>query len=352
MAVRTREITPGRLTSDVAAAVGLVVLLVVTISLSAHGGASGPLPYVFALLFGVLALLRRWLPLVALCASALVVFVYYTCQLPPIGVALPLVLALLGAAEAGRTWWAVVVAAVVPTVALGFRLRDDDLPLGILLGPDSISNFALAAAAIALGVAVRSRRTAEERGERLVQLTQEQAKRDAEVAVRNQRDSISRDLHDSVGHALSVIALHAGAGAEAVGRDDAAARDAFARIREQATSTLTDIRALVKGLRDTGHQDHHDVRSITDVADLVRRAETEKLRIDLDLDVAADHVSAPISTAIYRVVQEALTNVVRHFHAAHAAVSVRSTDGAVSVEVSDDGVGHRGPSPSQAEVPG
>jgi signal transduction histidine kinase len=347
--IRTRPGPPGSLVTDLACSVGLYVVLVVTISLSSADSRPGVLPYLVAAGFALIALVRRRFPVTVLLLSALGVFAYYTLDLPPIGVAVPLVLALFSAAEAGRKWWSAATGAVVLAVALGFRLRDDPLPLGVLLGPDAVSNLALIAASVALGEAVRSSRLVRAREREIVDLVRQQAESDVELRIRAERLAISRDLHDSVGHALSVVALHSGVGEESVGRDDDAQRRAFAMIREQSTTALRDVRAMVRALRaeepQEGGAEAHDVLSVADLPTLVERARTSSgpdidLRVDPDLlPGGGAALSASVGATVYRVVQEGLTNVVRHAEAAHADVSVERRDGCVYVAVSDDGRG-------------
>lgn len=110
-----------------------------------------PLSYVFAFGFGVVLLLRRGLPKTVVVLSVLGTFAYYSLDLTPIGVALPVVAAFYSAAEVGLTRFAVGAGTIVFVVSTGFRIRDDSLPLGRLLGAESISTLALIAAAVTLG---------------------------------------------------------------------------------------------------------------------------------------------------------------------------------------------------------
>ncbi len=327
---------------DVLLAVVVAVVLSLIIALSRAGVGDAPpvSAYVFAVGFGAVLLLRRRMPVPVLVLSVLATFAYYTLRFPPIGVALPVVAALYSAAEAGLIRWAVGAGAVVFTVSLYFRLRDDPQPIGYVLGTDAVSNVALIAAAIALGYAIRARRLRAAQQEQITRLTREQSVREAEARVRSERERISRDLHDTLGHALSAIALHASVGSEAVGRSDDTVVDALDRVRNQSTASLRELRSMVRLLRSTtADEETRQVRSLSDARVILDEARTAGLDVVADIDVSSIDLSAAVDTTAYRVIQEALTNTLRHAEATTARVSAVVEDGTLRVTVADDGHG-------------
>ncbi|MGY5764752.1 sensor histidine kinase [Brachybacterium sp. DNPG3] len=347
-------------------AVALVLALVIALaSVGGSGTAAAPtaLAYVFALGFGGVLLLRRQLPVGVLVLSVLGTFAYYSLQLPTIGVALPVVAALGSAAEQGRLRAAGIAGAVVVAVALAFRLRDDPQPLGYLLGTDTAMNLALAAAALALGHAIRTRRERDLQQRVIAELTAERADRVAEERVAGERERISRELHDTLGHALSVIALHAGVGREALaegasdGSETAEAAAALERIREQSSASLQELRAMVRMLRaDEAARERH-VRSLADLPALLERMRAAGLEIDAEIDAeiaapseprdgastADARIPALVDAAAYRIVQESLTNVLRHAEATRVEIRIVREDEQLHLTVRDDG---RGPAPA------
>lgn len=284
-------------------------------------------------------LLRRAMPLAVIVLSILGTFAYYTLGLPAIGVALPVAAALYSTAERGRLRTSIISGAVVFLVSLAFRLRDDPQPVGYLLGPDAALNIAVIAASIALGYAVRARRIQAAQQRQIDRLNREQSSRDAEERLRTERESVSRELHDSVGHALSVISLQAGVGQDAVGRDDDTVATALQQVRAQATSTLTDLRGLVKALRSGTSQadDTRHVHSLASIPSLVDDAAAAGLEVTADVDLAGAELSPAVDAAAFRVVQESLTNVVRHSQAHSATVEARMDGAALHLTVRDDG---------------
>lgn len=326
-----------------AVTVAVVLATVMTLSETVRGAVPGVPAYLFAAGFGAVLLLRRRLPVVTLVLSVLGVFVYYMLELPTIGVAVPVVAALFSAAEAGLLRWAVGAGAVVFAVSLHFRLRDDPQPVGYLLGYDAVANLALIAAAIALGYAVRTNRVRTAQQEQITRLTEEQLTREADLRTRSEREQISRELHDTVGHALSVISLHAGVAAESIGTDDRAAAAAVGEVKKQAGGALQELRAMVRVLRQSAGDEadaaDRGVRSLADVGNLLDRARATGLKVTAHIDVDAGVLPAAVDFAAYRVIQESLTNVIRHAEARTVQVSAVLDDGRLHVTVRDDGRG-------------
>jgi signal transduction histidine kinase len=287
--------------------------------------------YLFAAGFGALMLLRRHTPRTLLVLTTLGLFAYYVFDYPPIGVALPVVTALFSAADAGRTLWAIGTGAVVLVVSFYFRTREGET-LGALIGYEAVSNIALIAAATALGYSFRTRRE-------ITRLTAIQLEREAEWRVQRERERISRDLHDTVGHTMSVISLQAGVAAEAVEADGAAAQ-AIERIRTASGQTLRDLRSMVRLLQTPDSA--LEVLSLAAVPDLVDATRGVGLEVTTRVDIAADELSPQVDAAAFRIVQEALTNVVKHADAHRVEVSAQVRDGVLHVRVADDGQGASG----------
>ena len=328
--------------TDAALALAVVATLAALITFSGATSDTGasPLAFVFAAGFGAVLLLRRSMPLAVLALSVVATFAYYTLDLPQIGVAIPVLAALFAVAEAGKAVWAVAAAAIVFSVSLFFRLRDDPQLVGAVIATDSVSNLALMAAAIALGYGVRSRRLYLVQHRRMVELRARQVARDAEMRVQAERERISRDLHDTIGHALSVIALHSGVAAEARGSGDDTADRALARVREQSSDALGELRSIVRILREgDSPADSRLVHSISAVDGLV--ADVEKAGISVRTTILADpaDVSPAVDTAAFRIVQEALTNIIRHSGAKSAAVHIAEKGGELAIDIRDDGRG-------------
>jgi signal transduction histidine kinase len=182
-----------------------------------------------------------------------------------------------------------------------------------------------------LGVFVRFRREAAALAGRNAAL-----ERQAGQAVAAERARIARELHDIVAHHLSVVVLQA-AGARASGRP---ADGALQKIERSGRAALTEMRRLLAVLREPsdepGRYPQPGVGQLPALAESVRAA-----GLTVDLVVDSDHGALPaaVDVSAYRIVQEALTNVLKHAGPAHAEVAVGCADGAVTIEVTDDGAG-------------
>lgn len=335
---------------DAVLAIAMALAIAVVVAADFQGaGRSGPGAYLFAAGFGALVALRRRAPRTMLVLTVLGIFAYYALGFPVIGMALPAVAALYSAAELALTRWAVGAGAVLVGVSAYFRVIEGQ-PTAYLYGYELVTNVALVAAAIALGAAVRLTREARAQAQRVRALTAAEQALAADRRLEAERVRIARDLHDVVGHNLSVISLHSGVASEALGRDDDAARTALGHVREATSDTLRELRATVKVLRSpvsgpaaATDQSPRGSTGLAGIDALVRPARAAGLDVAVAVDVEPDALDATIDAAAYRIVQESLTNVLRHSGARRATVSADVADGRLRVRVSDDGRGAGAP---------
>jgi signal transduction histidine kinase len=175
----------------------------------------------------------------------------------------------------------------------------------------------------------------------LVALRRAHAEADRRELLSAERLRIARDLHDSVGHGIGAITVQAGAGrmAVAAGADEEATR-ALQAIEEAARSVLREVRWTVAQLRDGSGRRH-----LGEVSELVLSARRSGLDVDFRPDGDLDSAEPDVAEVAYRVVQEALTNVVRHSDARSVQVSVVVWDD-VELTIHDAG----SPSPPSAEA--
>ncbi len=186
-----------------------------------------------------------------------------------------------------------------------------------------------------VGVLVRGRRQAVSMAARSAAL-----QRQAEQAAAAERARIARELHDIVAHHLSVVVLHA-AGARAAGGADPVT---LAEIEQSGRQALTDTRRLFGVLRGPGEQTGRAPQpGIGELPALAGGLRAAGLEVSLSID--GDHAALPpaVNVSAYRIVQEALTNVLKHAGPARAEVTVGCADGAVTIEVTDDGPGNTAP---------
>lgn len=319
---------------------GIAVTSVIALVISAeYGGQQGPdlLAYLFAGGFGALMLVRRRFPVAVLVVTMFLLFVYYTLGYPAIGLAVPVAAALYSAAEQGRGAAAVVVSLLLIIVSTYFRL-DEVESLAYLLIYELVSTVALMAAAIALGDGARTRRALRIQQEQTARLLEQEHALRAEQRMQAERVRMARDLHDMIGHSVTVITLHADVAREAIGNNDAQARQALAQIRTTGSETLRELRATVKLLRNpASEQPDQAITSLANLRPLVENAKTSGLTPHVQIDGDLGRLSATVHAAAYRIIQEALTNVIRHANATEVTVAIRVNAETLRLQVIDNG---------------
>jgi signal transduction histidine kinase len=322
------------------ASLSVAVTMVISLVIAADAESS-PLPGVaWAIGFGALMFLRRHLSLTVLAVTVFGIFAYYALNLPPIGMVLPAVGALYSTAEVRRTSWAVLGAAVLIAVSTFYRFDDLD-PRAQLTGYGFVTELALAAAAIALGSVVRLVRETRTQSARIAALTTAEESRAAEARMHSERVRISRDLHDTIGHTLSVASLHTSVAAEAVDPDDRAA--ALERVRGATSEALRELRRTVKVLREesAGATDPGPASALglASISTIIEAARAAGLDVTVDLDVDPARLPRAVDAAAFRIVQESVTNVLRHSRASAARVSAQVHGDELIVRIHDDGHG-------------
>jgi signal transduction histidine kinase len=174
-------------------------------------------------------------------------------------------------------------------------------------------------------------------------LAADAARRAARDAVADERLRIARELHDIVGHSLSLIAVKATVANHIAEERPAETRAALVTIEKTSRSALTEIRRLLDVLReDDDPAELAPSPGAGDLPALVERLRSAGPRIELHVTGAGDLPPA-VGLTVYRIVQESLTNVIKHADASRCRVEVRAGGGAVHIEVTDDGRGRPAP---------
>ncbi|WP_022929398.1 sensor histidine kinase [Patulibacter americanus] len=228
-------------------------------------------------------------------------------------------------------------AGTVMAAAVAITGDESPVPMLILVGAS------IGVAAVLIGDAIRGERertrAAQESAQRIAKLRD----RDVERAVAEERLRIARDVHDITGHHLSAISLQAvGAGRATT---DPVARAALERIHRLTSEALGQTRrslGVLRGSDPAGPAPRAPTPRLAHVEELLGPARDAGLVVDLRLDTADRPLSDEIEVCAYRVVQEALTNVVRHADASRVRVDVTYGEQELLIAVEDDGVGGPG----------
>ncbi|HWG27043.1 sensor histidine kinase [Actinospica sp.] len=205
-----------------------------------------------------------------------------------------------------------------------------------------------AAAAVLLGEALRNRRAyldgVRERTRSDEQTRVEQGRR----RIAEERLRIARDLHDSVGHAMAMINVQAAAGAHVADQRPEAAKQALVAIQQASGDVLDELTSMLNVLRADGEAaERMPMPGIAEIRQLVAGSGNARLRTSIVVEGRTEDVPEAVGTAAYRIVQESLTNVIRHAGAASVQVTVHAEeDRGLRVEIRDDGAGAASPAAS------
>ncbi|MBT2520378.1 sensor histidine kinase [Arthrobacter sp. ISL-28] len=284
--------------------------------------------------------LRRRAPLVMLPAAAASVTAYLALGYPWGPVFLSLALAIVFAAAAGRRWqtWAVAAACAALLVAGAAGSGDEFALVRAFAGTSWLAILVL----LGEGVRLRSERVAERRRQ---QEAREQAARD------EYRLALARDIHDVVAHSLSLINVRASVALHLGEKDPGQFRPALEAIKAASRDSLAEVRQLLGVLRDDAPLSPAPPPRLDRIPALVDDARRAGLEVTLTQpDSAVVHqLPDAVQEASYRIVQEALTNVVRHSGAQKAVVVLALAAGGtpgepqtLTVTVDDDGSGAAG----------
>jgi len=181
-------------------------------------------------------------------------------------------------------------------------------------------------------------RQAQARGE----LVRAQAAAQATMA---ERLRIARELHDLVAHSTGIIAIQAGSGRRVFDARPDEARDALAAIEAISRETLAGLRRMVTGLRRTdpepgaGQVSLGAAPGLADIDRLAATARDAGVQVEVDWHGSREPLPADIDLSAFRIIQEAVTNVVRHAGTGHCQVAIDQRDGQLSIEVTDSGRG-------------
>jgi signal transduction histidine kinase len=161
---------------------------------------------------------------------------------------------------------------------------------------------------------------------------------EAEVRAANERLRVARDVHDVVSHGLSVVVVQAELAQLFVESDPARARAAMKNVEDTGREALADVRGVLESLREADRADPDaQSPSFTDVPDLVDRMQRSGLPVLMDAPPESPSLSTQVSATAYRVVQEALTNVLRHAGQSPTSLRIDHDDRQLVIDVRDAG---------------
>jgi signal transduction histidine kinase len=298
----------------------------------------GHLGYVLLIVSGVAVAVRRRWPVAVFVTTALASAVYYGVGFPDGPGWLGLFVALYTLAAYGDGRRSLVIAGVGITVLTVVWMVDaaDVEP------PDAIGwvFFRIGASVMsaALGESVRSRRViaaeAQERAE-LAERTREEV---ARARVDAERLRIAREVHDTVAHAIAIINVQSGVTAHVLDRRPEQAREALQTIEQTSARALHEMRTILGVLRDDhGENGRAPYPGLGQIEELTGKARDAGLDITLEEAEPAAPLPSAVGNAVYRILQESITNVIRHVGPTRVTVALDPGVDGLEIRVTDDG---------------
>ncbi|GII95065.1 two-component sensor histidine kinase [Sinosporangium siamense] len=328
---------------------GLIALLIAAAVIAMIAGSEGEagakppnaLAYAMGLAMGAVLIFRREWPLPVLVASCGLVLAYHSLAYPSLAIAIILGVATYTAAERGHFGWAAAVVGALTLYSMGYRafvVRDSMLTLIL---EKATLQAALLAAALFLGETTRSRRAlAEEVRERL-RRAREDREAEAERRIEAERLRIARELHDVIAHTITVIQVQAKVAVELFDEKPEQSRHAMGVIGSASSEAMSELRSTINLLRqvDMGQELRAPVSRLSNVDDLVGMAQKAGLTVGWGTSGEVYDLPAAVDASAYRIIQESMTNVIRHSGATTAKVTMVYEPQGIAIEIVDNGRG-------------
>ncbi|WP_230858182.1 sensor histidine kinase [Actinoplanes aureus] len=280
-------------------------------------------------LAGLVLTTRRW-PVASLIMTLLIVAAWRSSYLIESGWVWPATAALVAVVFSGRPRTAVVAGVLALFYGMTWdwvvEMNSTDYVFSYL-GGETLWLAAVLAGATAYRNSLRWRAEVANR------ITQTEQQREIEAGRRRaeERVEIARDLHDVVSHTLAVVGVHLNVALDSFDAEPEEAKASLKLAQEVRSKAMTDLRALVGVLREG------ELPALESLDQLLTQVREAGLEVSLNEFGDPVEVPAPVASAVYRVVQESLTNTVRHAGATRATVTLRYSPDRVLVDVQDNG---------------
>jgi signal transduction histidine kinase len=329
-----------RFSSAAVAEAGLPVLVaagfVVGSALLARAATLGPVGYGLLIAGAAALLVRRKHPVAALAGTVIPAFAYDLLNYPGGLCTIAVGVALFSVADAGHTRAG---ASAIAAVVGGF------LAIGVVLGRGHVLDVVTAlwfagwlVASLILGETTRSRRAYLEEVEGRA-LEAERSREDlARRRAGEERIRIARELHDVLAHRISMISVQSGVGAHLMDRDPDQARSALIAVNHASKEALQELRATLGLLRQVdGPEPRSPAPGLAQLEGVMASATAAGVDVRLNVSGQPRDLPTGVDLAAYRIIQESLTNVIRHARSATARIAIDYRRADVVIEIEDDG---------------
>jgi signal transduction histidine kinase len=189
-----------------------------------------------------------------------------------------------------------------------------------------------------LGAYAQTRRRYTRELEQRAAQAERERQQQAKIAIHEERASIARELHDIVAHSVSVMLVGVRGARDVLRSAPAVADETLARVETSGEQSLTELRRILALLRSPDHgTESHPQPSLAELDELIADHRDAGLPVRLEVTGQPRPLPSGVELSVYRIVQEALTNVLKHSHPTHVIVTLCFRDSRLEVEVVDDG---------------
>ncbi|MEU7835217.1 sensor histidine kinase [Nonomuraea sp. NPDC049129] len=303
-------------------------------------GDLGNLGYVLLVASGVVVVVRRRWPVPVFVTAALVSLVYYGLGFPDGPGWLGLFVALYTVAAYGDGRRSLVIAGVGTSVlAIAWLVAAADIEPRAAIG---WVYFRIGASvmSVALGESVRSRKIIAAEAQERAELAERTREEEARARVDAERLRIAREVHDTVAHAIAIINVQSGVTAHVLDKRPEVAREALRAIEQTSSRALREMRAILGVLRDDDGDDN-DGRvpypGLGQIDELTAKARAAGLDIELEETSPAAPLPSAVGSVAYRILQESITNVIRHVGPTRVTVALNPGMEVLEIRVTDEG---------------
>lgn len=302
--------------------------------------------YVLLVVSGVAVIARRQRPVTVFAVTGVASLIYFAFDFPDRMSYLGLFVALYTLAAHGDGQRSLRIAgAGIMVLAVGWLIAGADVEPVSAIG---WVFFRIGGAVIAtmLGESARSRQVMAADAQERADLAERSRDEEARARVDAERLRIAREVHDTVAHAIAVINVQSGVTAHVLDKRPEQAREALRTIEQTSSRALQEMRAIFGVLRDGDEREPSP--GLDRIAELTAKAREAGLDIAVEQSEPVPALPSAVTSAAYRIVQESVTNVIRHVGPTRVTVTLESVDDALHIRVTDDG--RRTPAPRRGHT--
>ena len=297
----------------------------------------GGLGYLLLIVSGLVLVVRRRWPVPVFLTTALASLVYFTLDFPDGPVWLGLFVALYTLTACGDGRRSLVIAGVgISVLAVVWLILAADIEPRAAIGW-VFFRIGASVMSAALGESVRSRRVIAAEARERAEWAERTRDEEARARVDAERLRIAREVHDTVAHAIAIINVQAGVTAHVLDKRPERARETLVAIEQTSSQALQEMRSILGVLRD-GNDARGPHPGLGQIDELVAKARDSGLDIKLEgMSPAAAPLPSAVGSAVYRILQESITNVIRHVGPTGVTVRMYYGVDLLEIRVTDEG---------------